>query len=156
MKILLLVLLTIILSYSSSFSEEIKMMECKLINTKRNCDPPDPYCTSSSFNKYHTNTNYNLLKYEKRVDGDQIYLRNEGKWEVFEGLDTKNIKKIVSLERKVLNNSGYYKYIVDKENQIFEFWFDFFYPSRKWSHTIVTNIGTDSLVRNYKCRKYTN
>ena len=129
------------------------MMECRLFKTMLSCSPTDTYCNPSSDTDSYKNSNYNLLKYVKRIEGDEIYYRDEGKWKVFSGIDVPANKK------EVLNYTGYYKYVVDRGGQIFEFWFDFFYPSRKWSHTVLSSMNDKNpspMIYNFKCRKYKN
>ena len=146
MKILIIIMLIFTFKSSLSSSEEVKMMECKLFKTMRICNPGDAYCDTSIDTESYKNKNYNLLKYVKGVGRDEIYYRNEGKWKIFTGLDLPANKK------EVMNYTGYYKFVVDGGNQVFEFWFDFFYPSRKWSHTVLST----PFVYDYKCRKYQN
>ena len=123
MKILIIIILTFIFKSSLSLSEEIKMMECRVVKTMFNCSSTDTYCKPDT--KSYTNSSYNLLKYVKRIEGDEIYYRDEGKWNIFKGLADPPYKK------EILNYTGYYKYVVNSGRQIFEFWFDFFYPSKK-------------------------
>ena len=153
MKILIIIILTFIFKSSLSLSEEIKMMECRVDKTMFNCSSTDTDCEQYSDTESHKNSSYNLLKYVKRIEGDEIYYRDEGKWNIFKGLADPPYKK------EILNYTGYYKYVVNSGRQIFEFWFDFFYPSKKMTHLVVSFIDTKNqspYIYNYKCRKYKN
>ena len=153
MKILIFIMLIFTFKSSLSFSEEVKMMECRIVKAVRNCSPTDTYCKPYSDTERYTNSSYHLFKYVKRIEGDEIYYRGEGKWNIFKGLADP------PYEKEILNYTGYYKYVVDSGKQIFEFWLDFFYPSRKWSHTVLSSMNDKNpslMIYNFKCRKFKN
>ena len=158
MRLLIIIIFAFIFKSSLTFSEEVKMMECKLVKIKMYCSPTDATCDPSNYNKSYTDTNYYLTKYVKKDDKDEIFIRNEGKWKIFKGLDIKNDQDLISYKKDVSDYTGYYKFVLDRGTQVFEFWFDFFYPSRKWSHTIFSPRGDEpsTLTRHYKCREYKN
>ena len=157
MKILIIIMLIFTFKSSLSFSEEVKMMECRVVKTMQTCNPKNNYdCVSRTDNESYKNSNYNLVKYVKNSDGDEIYYRDEGKWKLFEVDKIKTDQKIISSTRKVSNYTGYYKIAVGTQSA--EYWFDFFYPSRKTSHSIFINskINKSSMIYNFKCRKFKN
>jgi len=158
MRLLIIIMLTFTFKSSLTFSEEVKMMECKLVKIQMYCTPNDNSCDSSSYNETYSDNSYYLSKYVKKDEGDEIYYRDEGKWKIFKGLDISNDKDVVSFKKEISDYTGYYKYVVDRGGQVFEFWYDFFYPTRKWSHTVYSPMGDDpsTLTRYFTCRKYKN
>ena len=153
MKILIIIMLTFIFKSSLSLGEEVKMMECRIVKAVLNCSPTDTYCKPYFDTESYTNSSYYLLKYVKRIEGDEIYYRDEGKWKIFKTLGERPYYK------EILNYTGYYKYVLDSGEQIVEFWFDFFYPSRKWSHTVLSSMNDKNpslMIYNFKCRKFKN
>ena len=133
----------------------------------------DKRSSKSAVRPEHNATNYldvviNDCANYLRPYAKNILLISEGNHEtsVSERHETRVLERLVervnTLEGTNIqlgNYTGYYKYVVDSGEQIVEFWFDFFYPSRKWSHTVLSSMNDKNpspMIYNFKCRKFKN